>query len=317
MRFDNLTQAVARVLKGHRRQEQDRFIAFRSHYGFASSFTTPGIAGAHEKGGVEGDVGRFRRRWLVPIPKMGSYEELNAYLLDRCRTDLDRRITGREETVAVCLERERELLRPLPQEPFDVSELGEVRVDQKARVTVRTNRYSVPVRLVGRLVGIRLTPMEVEITHGGAVVARHPRLHLRYGERLMLDHYLELLEHRPGAFAGSLALHQERERGSFSAQHQELWVRLKERLGETGGTRGMIEVLLLYRRWPAQVVTEAIGTAVGLGAADPGAVALLCRNRSDAPAPDREAIEMGSLDRYDRPLPQLEHYDRLLEGAMA
>ena len=58
LRFDNLTEAVAKILRGGRRVERDRFIAFRSHYLFESSFTTPGIEGAHEKGGVEGEVGR-------------------------------------------------------------------------------------------------------------------------------------------------------------------------------------------------------------------------------------------------------------------
>src|SRR3954469_11424358 len=54
IRFDNLASAVKRVLKGRRRLESDRFVALRSHYLFASEFTTPGIEGAHEKGGVEG-----------------------------------------------------------------------------------------------------------------------------------------------------------------------------------------------------------------------------------------------------------------------
>lgn len=84
MRFDNLTQAVARVIRGERRIEQDRFIAFRSHYLFESSFTSPGIEGAHEKGGVENEVGRFRRRWLTPVPSVSSWAEFNDYLKACC-----------------------------------------------------------------------------------------------------------------------------------------------------------------------------------------------------------------------------------------
>ena len=67
IRFDNLSSAVKQVLKGRRRLETDRFVALRSHYLFESQFTTPGIQGAHEKGGVEGEVGRFRRNHLVPV----------------------------------------------------------------------------------------------------------------------------------------------------------------------------------------------------------------------------------------------------------
>lgn len=69
IRYDNLKPAVVRVLKGRDRTESERFTALRSHYGFDSFFCRPGIEGAHEKGGVEGEIGRFRRRHLVPVPK--------------------------------------------------------------------------------------------------------------------------------------------------------------------------------------------------------------------------------------------------------
>lgn len=62
IRYDNLKPAVTRVLKGRNRVESDRFVALRSHYGFDSFFCIPGKQGAHEKGGVEGEIGRFRRR---------------------------------------------------------------------------------------------------------------------------------------------------------------------------------------------------------------------------------------------------------------
>ena len=71
VRYDNLKPAVVRVLKGRDRAESERFVALRSHYGFDSFFCRPGVAGAHEKGGVEGEVGRFRRRHLVPVPHVG------------------------------------------------------------------------------------------------------------------------------------------------------------------------------------------------------------------------------------------------------
>ena len=61
IRYDNLGSAVKRVLRGRRRVETDRFVALRSHYLYESSFTRVGKEGAHEKGGIEGDVGRFRR----------------------------------------------------------------------------------------------------------------------------------------------------------------------------------------------------------------------------------------------------------------
>ena len=76
IRYDNLKPAVTRVLKGRDRDESERFVALRSHYGFDSFFCIPGKQGAHEKGGVEGEIGRFRRRHLVPLPKITTLAEL-------------------------------------------------------------------------------------------------------------------------------------------------------------------------------------------------------------------------------------------------
>jgi len=67
LRLDNLKSAVKQILRGHQREETERFIAFRSHWGFESEFCTPGEG--HEKGGVEGENGYYRRNHLVPLPK--------------------------------------------------------------------------------------------------------------------------------------------------------------------------------------------------------------------------------------------------------
>jgi len=69
-------------LKGRDRVENQRFIGLRSHYGFDSFFCQPGKRGAHEKGGVEGEIGRFRRRHLVPIPVVATMSELNEGVRD-------------------------------------------------------------------------------------------------------------------------------------------------------------------------------------------------------------------------------------------
>jgi transposase len=69
IKYDNLKPAVVRVLRGRDREESERFIALRSHYGFDSFFCRPGKDGAHEKGGVEGEIGRFRRPPSRPCPE--------------------------------------------------------------------------------------------------------------------------------------------------------------------------------------------------------------------------------------------------------
>lgn len=315
MRFDNLTQAVARVLSGERRIEQDRFIAFRSHYLFESSFTTPGIEGAHEKGGVENEVGRFRRRWLTPVPSFSSWTELNDYLRACSIRDLNRTLQGAAMTVGQAAGLERSLLRDLPAERFEVCELVEPRVDHKARVSVRSVRYSVPASLVGRKVGVRLGPMTVEVSHEGRVVACHDRLHLRGAESLLLDHYLDVFLDKPGAFPGSLPLHQARSRGDFSKSYDVLWSRLNKRAGSKDGTRAMIEVLLLHRKHPVDVVRAAVDQALGLGSIEPSVIEMLARQRAQGELFEPAPAEVGELSRYDRPLPDTDLYDGLLKRA--
>jgi hypothetical protein len=316
MRFDNLRQAVARVIRGQRRVEQDRFVAFRSHYLFDSSFTTPGIEGAHEKGGVEGEVGRFRRRWLVPVPEVSSWEEANAYLKDCCMRDLDRIPEGRTSTVETLLEIERRLLRSLPAEGFELAELAQARVDDKARIKVKAARYSVPASLVGRTVRVRILPLGIEVLYKGALVASHDRLHLHGAESLVLDHYLEVLTERPGAFSGSVPLHQARACGKFPPCYDRLWNALKTRSGDRVGTRQMIEVLLLHRLMPASVVVAAVSQALGAGAIDPGAIALIARHLGKDPEPEPIQLPLqwlGSLARFEREVPEVGDYDQLLQ----
>lgn len=97
--------------------------------------------------------------------------------------------------------------------------------------------------------------MAVEVGHEGRIVATHDRLHLRGAESLQLDHYLDVLRDKPGAFPGSLPLHQARRCGDFPHSFDDLWNKLRQRAGSKGGTRAMIEVLLLHRRHAKNVVS--------------------------------------------------------------
>ena len=84
LRYDNLTAAVKKILRGYQREETDRVIAFRSHWGFKSEYCNP--ASGNEKGGVEGEVGWFRRNWLVPVPEASDLASLNEQLLAALRS---------------------------------------------------------------------------------------------------------------------------------------------------------------------------------------------------------------------------------------
>lgn len=313
LRYDNLSSAVVRVLKGRRRVESDRFVALRSHYMFESVFCLPGKQGAHEKGGVEGEVGRFRRRHLVPVPKVASMAELNECLEEACWAGLERTIVGRTEPVGVMLDRERLLLGTLPREGHCTAEEASPRVDSKAMVTVRANRYSVPARLAGLRVRAKVGAGEVDVWHDGKIVARHERLAGKHGTSAQLDHYLDLLARKPGALARSLALRQERDRGDWPECFDELWSAIQQRVGREEAARQMIDVLLLCRELPAGAVEMAVRGALAAGAHDGRAVALLARRRERADTPAIEVEEC--LAGIGAPAPQdLSGYDQLREA---
>ncbi len=291
IRYDNLKSAVKQVLRGRRRIEADRFVALRSHYLFDSSFTTAGIAGAHEKGGVEGEVGRFRRNHLVPVPIVDSMAQLNSLIKDACEQDLARTIAGRTQSVGARLSAERPLLGPLPHEAFDASECARSRVSQKALVTVRQNQYSVPARLAGLTVDVRVGADEISVFHAGQKVALHERSQGRSQTTAKLDHYLDLLAERPGAFVGSLALEQERGGDQWPECFDQLWRAIETRYSPAEAARQMVDVLLLCRAHGPARVELAVKSALTSGAFDGRAVAVLAAQgaRSAAPAIELDA----------------------------
>ena len=315
VRYDNLKPAVVRVLRGRDRAESERFIALRSHYGFDSFFCTPGKEGAHEKGGVEGEIGRFRRRHLVPVPAVASLAALNQLIAAGDLVDDGRVITGRPVTIAAAFAAEQLAMGSLPAEPFDPARLLQARVDTRARVCVRQNYYSVPARYAGRRLPVRLSATAVEVLDGPRTVARHDRTAGKYAEVLVLDHYLEVLRRKPGALPGASALAQARADGTFGAVHQRYWDAARRKHGDAAGTRALIEVLLAHRTLPAAALAAAMTAAVSSGITDPQVIVIEARRQSAGQA--APVIAIGTLARYDRPAPALDAYDQLLTGSSA
>jgi transposase len=313
IRYDNLKPAVIKVLKGRNRTESDRFIALRSHYGFDSFFCRPGRDGAHEKGGVEGEIGRFRRRHLVPVPEVTSLAELNRFIAAGDLLDDTRVITGRLQTIAEAFTAEVARLQDLPVEEFDPALLVRARVDLRSRVCVRQCYYSVPARYAGRRLTVRLSATTVEVCDGAKVVAAHERAVGRYVEVLALDHYLEVLSAKPGALPGATALAQAKANGAFTAVHQRFWDTARRVRGDAAGTRALIEVLLAHRSLPATALNTAMADAIATGVCDPQVVIIEARRHHHGE--DRAAVPIGVWARYDRPAPTLAGYDALLTGS--
>ncbi len=308
LRYDNLKSAVKKVFRGYRREETSRFIAFRSHWRYQSEFCSPGRG--NEKGGVEGEGGYFRRNHWVPLPEARDLEELNAYLERCCREDRSRVLSGRTETVGAAMLAEQPHLLPLAAEPFDLAEVSFPTVDGLRCVRVRTNRYSVPLK-PGTRVEARVTADTVELWHDGRRVARHERCYSRQQQVLDLEHYLDVLERKPGALAGSTPLAQWRQAGRWPACFDRLWQELNTRHGRQQGTRQMIELLEVGASQGWSRLQSAVEQALSLGCHDVAAIRhLLMAGQFERPA--MAVMEIGGLARYERPLPELSGYDRLL-----
>ena len=308
LRYDNLRSAVKKILRGHQREETTRFIAFRSHWGFESEFCTP--AEGHEKGGVEGEGGYFRRNHMVPVPNVASWEGLDALLLESSKDDEQRIIGERTQTVGAGMNLEQEHLKGL-QEGFDLAAVHFPHVNSSGCVQVLTNFYSVPLP-VGLEVQAQVHSAYVEIWHQGECVARHQRCFNRQQKVLNLEHYLDALTKKPGAFAGSTALEQWRAQGRWPASFDHFWEALKQRRGKQGGTRAMIDVLLLGRQYRYPRLKEALQKALDLSCFDAEAVRLLLTADQVGKRAAGEAVEIGALRTYDRPQPTTRDYDQLL-----
>ena len=285
VRYDNLTPAVIRVALGRERFEHPKFIAMRSHYGYDSFFCIPGIEGAHEKGGVEGEIGRFRRRHMTPVPHVGSLAALNEALAAADARDDARRIGARIETVGAAAGREMLLLNPLPHNDFDATSALSCRVDTKARICVRQCYYSVPARYAGRRVTARLGASTVTVLDGATVLTQHVRSLHKGSEDLVLDHYLEVLTRKPGALPGATALVAAKAAGTFTAEHQRFWDGARKALGDGPGTRALVGVLLLHRTLPAAAVVAGMSSAASVGRFDADVVALQARTAISATTP--------------------------------
>jgi transposase len=308
LRYDNLKAAVKKIVRGYRREETTRFIAFRSHWRFTSEFCNP--AEAHEKGGVEGEAGYFRRNHWVPVPQAQNLEELNAWLLSACQQDEQRQVGDRPVTVGVALWEERPVLLPLAEQSFGMADVCFPRVDGLGCVRVRTNAYSVPAG-PGQAVEVRLYPNTVEIWNEGQCVAEHARCYGRKQQILDLEHYLDVLEHKPGALIGSKPLAAWREKGLWTKAFDALLEQLIRRHGKQNGTKQMIEVIRMVRPYGHTRLREAIEFSLALGCYDVAAIRHLL-TAEELKHERTDSLFFGELSCFERPLPVMTDYDQLL-----
>ena len=259
--YDNLTSAVQKVLQGRNRIEQESFRKLRSYYNFEARFCNPGCA--HEKGGTEGAIGYIRRNYLVPMPVVESFEELNVKLLKACLRYGAHRLDGRTETVDSLFDREKEHLIDLPAVPFSNVRVLEAKVNKYSSVMLDKNHYSVPTSHTRFKVRVQLSIDRVDIFYEGRKIACHERLFGNNKWQLDPQHYLELIRRKPGAFDSALVIRQWRP--AWPSCLEKLLARFKERQGETAGIKDFTAVLMLYRDYCAGEIEAAVELALEKG----------------------------------------------------
>jgi transposase len=317
--YDNLKTAVQRILEGRNRQEQEAFIAFRSHYLFDSHFCTPGKG--HEKGGVEHGVKYVRRNFMTGLLKVDSFEELNDLLLAACMADEARTVDRQPQPIGQMWQAEKGLLRPLPAGDFPCCASREVTLNPYGQVVFETNRYSVPVEKARKQLTLKAYPFHLEILADNQVIAVQERCYERKQDILDPLHYLQLLAQRPGAFEHAKPLRQWRE--TWPPRYEELLAALRRRYrgeqtllqAESKAVREFVQILQLHREHPTELVEEAIGQALSDGVAHREGVTF-CLNRLLDGTPALPPLDLSDRPALagigQEPLP-LSHYNQLLE----
>lgn len=298
--YDNMKTAVDRVKKGRGRIVNARFAVMCAHYLFDADFCN--VASGWEKGIVEKNVQDSRRRiWLeAQNRQFGSFAELNAWLGERCRSLWSelRHPEHSEFSVADMLEQERAEMMPMPT-PFDGYVENPARVSSTCLVRVARNRYSVPCELAGRRVSIRLYPDRVIVVGIDAIVASHDRLTER--DRIHYDwqHYIPLIERKPGALRNG-------------APFADMPAPLKQlRLGlmrHAGGDRVMAKVLAAVPTAGLEAVLVAVALVIESGVLSAEHVENVLGRLNAGPAP---ACVETSLQLKEAPLADTSRYDRL------
>ncbi len=274
--YDNTRVAVAKIMGRRERELTRAFLRLQSHFLFASHFCL--VRRANEKGHVENLLGYARRNFLVPLPRVNTLEELNATLAAQCRADLARRVWGHPTTKAVRLDEERATLLALPQQSFEARRVESAQVDSLSLVRFDSNSYSVPTEYAHQAVTVVGGIDQLRIVCRDHVIARHIRHWGREHVQFEPQHYLALLERKPGALDFARPL-----------EHWHLpdcFVVLRRRLeGDLGhrGTREYIKVLRLLEHASLEQLTSAVEYTLEIGALSADAVRVILQARQEQP----------------------------------
>ena len=249
--------SVSAIIGAHARKLTDGFLHLQSHYLFGEHFCR--VYRPNEKGVVEGTVKFARLNFFVPVPQVQDFDELNAYLHQRCLDDQERRVRGKEGMKKERLKEDQAAFLPLPAAVFDATRQVPTSADKLSLVRFDCNDYSVPVRYAHHDVLVKGGVTAVHICRKDTVIAAHPRLWGKEEIAFEPVHYLALLERKPGALDYARPLKGWKLSEGFAL----LRTRLEEQ-ARAQGAREFIRVLRLLERHALDRVEKAIGKALKL-----------------------------------------------------
>jgi hypothetical protein len=195
-RTDNLSAAVYVLEREGRKQFTDGYLALMSHYHMQPSTNTPGEA--HENGDVEQAHYRFKQAVDQALRVRGSRDFADRAAYSHFLHDL---LHKRNRTRQAGWEKERAALRPLPATPLNPCRELRVTVSRFSTIQVLRNTYSVPSRLIGTTLTVRVRAEVVELYVGASLTLRLPRLCGRQQQLIDYRHIIWSLMRKPGAFA--------------------------------------------------------------------------------------------------------------------
>jgi transposase len=254
--YDNTTVCVSKIIGSRERNLTAAFKHLLSHYLFDYHFCL--VRRPNEKGVVEGIVRFTRQNFFVPVPQVRDFDDLNLYLLERCREDLTRKLRGKAWTKGQLLAEDREAMQPLPQIPLEACRIESGRANSLSLVRFGTNDYSVPVQYAHHPVLVKGYSDRVVIGYGSKVIAEHRRCWQKQQAVFDPIHYLPLLKKKPHSLDHALPLQDLGLAGCFDV--------LRRRLEQEPdrGIREYIRVLLLLEHHSPEDLARAVEKALTL-----------------------------------------------------
>jgi transposase len=300
--YDNMKTAVETIFVGKQRLYNRRFLQMCSHYLIEPVACTP--ASGWEKGQVENQVGLVRERFFTPRLRFKTYDEMNAWLLDKCiaYAKAHRHPELTEQTIWEVFEAERPKLVPYAGR-FDGFHSVPASVSKTCLVRFDNNKYSVAASAVGRPVEVHAYADRIVIRQDGRIVAEHPRSFGRGDTLYDPWHYVPVLARKPGALRNGAPFKD--------------WVlpaameRVRRKLASVDdGNRQMVDILtaVLTDGLPAVETACAEAIAHGVHSAD---VVLNILARQRDPGPPATILTPAALTLRHAPVADCARYDNL------